>query len=559
MAFFREHWRSFRAVMTASDISFLLLRLSTILGGYIWLLAAPLSTADAAELLRSLIVFFFYSLFLYLLIYLRARAIRQVYALSLILDLLFIYWMVHLQNSFANSFFLGYYLLVALHSFYFGMAFGLLAACLATVLYSLNFLPFAHQVHWTELGIRVSFLFLIALPLGFISRRMQRDKERIEELNRQLADSLESLERMQDKMVRSEKLLALGRLTADIAHEIRNPLSALGGLNRRMLKTLPPDSRERRYAETIAREVVRLEAILRDIVALTMVGEHLRRGDINAVIREAVAYARNICMEDERVRLVENYTPDLPRVYLEPDQLQQVMGQLVCNAVDAIEGEGVITISTGTRFRNEILWVTVTVHDTGPGIPAEQMERLFEPFFSTKRSEQVTGLGLAIVHKIMEDHRGFIEVKSGEGVEGTRFTLYFPYQPEEEDGRKPCWEYLQCGIESDPSRTCPAYPYFGRICWAIAGTLCEGKVTGTFAEKTHNCRQCPVFQEMWRECRPDDGEPLCPRLLGERPGKAGGKNGDAAEATADGTDIIRTRKDRHAPAEGQDMETTGQR
>ncbi|HEB50021.1 MAG TPA: sensor histidine kinase [Desulfobulbus sp.] len=522
MRFLREHWRCFRGVFTASDVSFLLLRLSTVLGGYIWLLAAPLSSADAIDLFKSLIVFFFYSLFIYLLIFLNPARIRQVYGLSLILDLFFIYWMVHLQNSFANSFFLGYYLLVALHSFYFGISFGLLAAALATVLYSLNFLPFAAQVHWTELGIRVSFLFLIALPLGFISQKMQQDRKRIEELNRQLADSLESLERMQDKMVRSEKLLALGRLTSDIAHEIRNPLSALGGLNRRMLKTLPPESKERKYAETIAREVNRLEAILRDIVTLTMVGEHLQRDDINRVIAGAVSYARTICLEGERVRLVENYAPDLPRVYLEPDQLRQVMGQLVCNAVDAIEGEGVITISTGTRFKNEILWVTVSVHDTGPGIPEEQMERLFEPFYSTKRTNQVTGLGLAIVHKIMEDHRGFVQVESGGKGEGTTFTLYFPYQPEEEDGKKPCWEYLHCGIESDPSRSCPAYPYFGRICWAIAGTLCEGKVMGTFAEKTHDCRQCPVFQDMWRECRQDGREPECPRLLGERHARTGG-------------------------------------
>ncbi len=544
MDFLREHWRRFRAVFAASDISFLLLRLSTILGGYVWLLAAPLSTADAIDLLKSLIVFFFYSLFLYLLIFLDPGRIRRVYALSLILDVLFIYWMVHLQNSFANSFFLGYYLLVALHSFYFGISFGLLAAGLATALYSLNFQPFAAQVHWTELAIRLSFLYLIALPLGFISQKMQQDRKRIEELNRQLADSLKSLERMQDKMVRSEKLLALGRLTADIAHEIRNPLSALGGLNRRMLKTLPPESRERKYAETIAREVNRLEAILRDIIALTMVGENLQRGDINKVIGEALDYARAICMEDDRVRIVEEYTPDLPRVYLEPDQLRQVMGQLVCNAVDAMAGEGVITVRTGTEFRNEILWVTVSVHDTGPGIPEEQMERLFEPFFSTKRTGQVTGLGLAIVHKIMEDHRGFIRVESGKG-KGTLFILYFPYQPEEEDGKKPCWEYLHCGIESDPSRDCPAYPYFGRICWAIAGTLCEGKVMGTFAEKTHNCRQCPVFQEMWRECRQDGGEPGCPRLVGQRTGRTAG---DATPAPARAADRTRGSERTEQPA-----------
>jgi hypothetical protein len=135
----------------------------------------------------------------------------------------------------------------------------------------------------------------------------------------------------------------------------------------------------------------------------------------------------------------------------------------------------------------------------------KQSQLIFEPFYSTKRIG--TGLGLTIVHEIMDEHRGFIQAKSDEG-SGTSFTLYFPYQPPEEDKKTQCWECLGCGIETDPSRRCPAYPYFGRTCWAIAGTMCQGKVMGTYAEKTNDCKQCPFFQRC--QSTDDTDLPSCP-------------------------------------------------
>jgi hypothetical protein len=144
---------------------------------------------------------------------------------------------------------------------------------------------------------------------------------------------------------------------------------------------------------------------------------------------------------------------------------------------------------------NSIAWLTVTLRDTGVGIPQDSLEYIFEPFHSTKKTGVGTGLGLPIVHKIMEEHRGFIRVESEAG-KGSMFKLFFPYQSELEDAKMPCWEFIGCGIEKDSTRRCPAYPYFGRICYGVAGTHCEHGISGIYAEKIEECSKCPFYQEL---------------------------------------------------------------
>ena len=95
----------------------------------------------------------------------------------------------------------------------------------------------------------------------------------------------------------------------------------------------------------------------------------------------------------------------------------------------------------------------------------------------------------------MEEHRGFIRVSS-EPERGTSFKFYFPYQKEEDDTKRSCWEFIGCGIEKDSTRRCPAYPYFGRICYGVAGTLCEWGTSGIYAEKIEECTKCPFYKEL---------------------------------------------------------------
>ncbi len=492
-----EHFKWIIQKYSVVDLIFFLLRILTILGGTVWLILAPLSSEDAAAVFKALAAFSVYSALLYSFMFFRPGKTRLVYLASLVFDIIFVFFLVNLRRQLDNSFFLGYYLLTALHTFYFGIKFGLVVATTSAILYLVNVSPYFGHIHWTDLALRIAFLYLIAVPLGLLSGKLRRDKAEIEKLNLYLAETIEYLKRMQAKMVKTEKLSAVGRLTADIAHEIRNPLSALGGMARRLDRRLKDGTREKEYVKVILSEASRLETILGDIFILSSEEPHffeLKRGDINGPVKEAAHFFCDLCTEG-KIRLVEDYAPDLPQVYFNFDQIKQAVGNLVTNAMDALmPGRGSITIRTGTEFTKEILWVTVSVSDTGMGIPEEKKDIIFEPFYSTKRIGHGTGLGLPIVRKIMEEHRGFIRFRSDEGKGITVFTLYFPYQSEDDDKKTPCWEHLKCGIEKDPSRTCPAYPYFGRICWAIAGTLCEGRIMGTYAQKIHECHKCPFYQ-----------------------------------------------------------------
>jgi signal transduction histidine kinase len=439
------------------------------MGGIAWLSLAPLSPDETIRLIKAL--------------------------LSLVLDLIFVFTLVNLNPDFTNSFFLGYYMLTALHSFYFGVNFGLFVAIISCFLYYFNIQSLMYQIHWTDLVLRMVFLFPIAVPLGLLSQNLRKKTYEIERLNLELNKSLDSLTRMQEKLVEQEKLSALGRFTADVAHEIRNPLTAIGGIARRLEKRLVNGTREKSYSDLIISETTRLENILRDVLTYSEKDQnHFEKFDINRTVSEAAPFFCDTCQE-KKIKLIENYFEDLPKIYLHPDHVKQAIGNIMVNGIEAMSDGGTLTVKTNIEKENDINWVTVTVTDTGEGIPHDSLGYIFEPFHSTKKIGIGTGLGLPIAHKILEEHRGFIRVDSEPG-RGSRFKLYFPYQSEEEDAKMPCWEFIGCGIEKDSSRRCPSYPHFGRICYGVAGTLCEIGVSGIYAEKIEECSKCPFYKEL---------------------------------------------------------------
>jgi len=488
-------WKKLITRFSIGDISFFILRLATILGGIVWLSLAPLSPQESTKLIKALIAFSAYSVLIYFIILGGVARLSAIYVISLALDLMFVFTLVNLQPDFTNSFFLGYYMLTALHSFYFGVGFGLIVAIISCFLYFLNMHSLVGHIHWTDLGLRMVFLFPIAIPLGLLSQNLRKKSNEIEQLNQELEHSLESLTRIHRKLVEQEKLSALGRFTADVAHEIRNPLTALGGIARRLDKLLPDRSKEKNYSNLIIAETIRLESILRDVLTYSEKEEnHLQRSDLNKPVAEAAPFFCDTC-QDKKIDLVENYSEQLPQTYLNPRHVKQAVGNIIINAIEAMPEGGILTINTALEEENGINWLTVAINDTGAGIPKDSLDYIFEPFHSTKKTGIGTGLGLPIAHKIMEEHRGFIRVESDAG-KGSIFKLYFPYQPEEADGKTPCWKFIGCGIEKDTTRNCPAYPYFGRICFGVAGTFCEHGISGIYASKIEECAKCPFYQEL---------------------------------------------------------------
>lgn len=233
---------------------------------------------------------------------------------------------------------------------------------------------------------------------------------------------LTELRRMEMAVQRSERLASIGRLAAGIAHEIRNPLASISG-SVEILKTLPgADSETRQLIDIAVREVERLDRLISSLLEYARPRNEERQaldlGEVASEIAKAFEH-------DPRGAEVKVIVDAEPGVMIEgaSGQLRQVLWNLLRNAADAMPSGGTVRIGvekeevTGRRF------ATMVVADTGVGIPREDLDRIFEPFYSTKPNG--TGLGLATVARIVEDHRGNVDIQSDAGA-GTTFTLRFP-------------------------------------------------------------------------------------------------------------------------------------
>lgn len=341
-----------------------------------------------------------------------------------------------------------------------------------------------------EIGLLADTFNVMTEDLKIAKEKMNNWTQTLEE---EIAKKTEELKQSQDKLIQAEKLASLGRLTSDVAHEIRNPLSAVGGFARRLDKIVAGE-KEKEYAGIVVAEVDRLEKILRDVLTFSRDAKfHLERHKLENIISNTLKIYQDLC-EEQSINLMVNTGDNLPDVLIDREQVRQALGNLITNAMDSMPGGGTLTVKAGMQELHEVSFVFLSVSDTGTGIPGEKLPLIFEPFFSTKETGHGTGLGLSITRKIMEEHGGFIKAESSMG-KGSTFSLYFPYQSPEESQKTNCWEYMKCGREKDATIKCPACPNFGRMCWAVAGTFCEGKVQGTFAQKYEDCKKCEFYQK----------------------------------------------------------------
>ena len=488
-----ERLGAMRREIEFADIGFLLLRIVTLPGIFAWFFLEHEPPERLGAFFGIAAYFAAYGILVYLLLFLRPARKRAVYSLSLVFDLSFVALLVVNSGGYESGFFAGFYLLTALHALYFGPLRGFAAAAICAAVYFLAGSRVG-PVDGVDFLLRAVFLILIALPIGLFSGKMRRDKEKIETLNAELRGSLVELTRLQESLFRAEKLSALGRLTSDVAHEIRNPLTVVGGFAKRLEKRLPEGSKEREHARTIVDEVGRLERILKDVLTFSREAkEHVRHTDVNDILAETAHAFGDLCREKSVVLAVEP-AADLPACLVDRDQARQALDNLAANAVDAMPGGGTLTLRSRTDRENGIRQVVIDVIDTGVGIPADRMERIFEPFYSSKASGHGTGLGLSMCKKVMDEHRGSIRVDSVPG-KGSTFSLRFPYVPPEENFETQCWEFIGCGMDraGNAGARCPAYPKYGRICWAVAGTMGEMASCCVTAQKLGDCRKCGFF------------------------------------------------------------------
>jgi signal transduction histidine kinase len=246
------------------------------------------------------------------------------------------------------------------------------------------------------------------------------------EMSRKMAEDIERLRAMSERLVRTERLAAAGTLAAGVAHEVNNPLASISSLIQ-MIQTRPlteeneAETREMlRLAQT---QIARITQVLRDLMDFARERRPERAPlDVPRVIEAGVRLA-SFDRAFRALRLVTDFDPGAPRVMADADQLQQVFLNLLLNARDAMPEGGDLTLRT--RYDERAAEVSVEIEDTGHGIAPEHLSQLFEPFFTTKPAGSGTGLGLAVCYRIIAAHGGRIEVEPREP-HGTRVRVALP-------------------------------------------------------------------------------------------------------------------------------------
>lgn len=278
------------------------------------------------------------------------------------------------------------------------------------------------------------------LAQSFDSMRRQL-KSALEDLNKftqdletKVEERTTQLQLAHQKLLQSDRLASLGQLSASVAHEINNPIAGVLNLTSLMQRIMtnegvPPHriGEFREYLRKATTETVRVGRIVSDLLSFSRRSSPQRtRADLNAVIRSTLSIIDHK-LSLMNVRLDLHLGEDIPRVFCDASQMQQVIINLIMNAAEAMQSKqgGIVVLTTeadATR-RN----FRLRVSDSGDGIPPELREKIFDPFFTTKEEGKGVGLGLAVVYGIIEAHHGDIHVDSDVG-KGTTFTVMIPFE-----------------------------------------------------------------------------------------------------------------------------------
>ena len=257
--------------------------------------------------------------------------------------------------------------------------------------------------------------------------------ERLQETIRQLREAqveiqarLMAQQEAESRLVQAAKLVAVGEMAAGIAHELNNPLTTVTGFAELILDETPQESPHRADVELVLHEALRARGVVRRLLDFARQGERIRaKCDLNEIVEDVLALTKHF-IHTSGVQLEAVFQRDLPWVSVDNNQMKQVFLNLVHNAIQAMPTGGDLDIRTEMRRKDGRDWAVASIHDTGIGISPKDIDRIFEPFYTTRGTHGGTGLGLSVTYGIVTDHGGTIEVESQPG-EGTSFTVWLPY------------------------------------------------------------------------------------------------------------------------------------
>ncbi len=344
-------------------------------------------------------------------------------------------------SSINSSYWPVYFLPVVTAAEYFSPLATLLWTALASAAYCSYLYPALQEYEinaegYGLLGIRILFFFLAAMVVNRYVVETRHQIKRYQDLAETLAETNRRLEQAQAEARRSERLAALGQMSAGLAHEIRNPLGVIKGSAEMLQQKLnEADPLANELADNISSETNRLGSLVTRFLDFARpLHLELVPQDITAVLDRALQSV-SFAQKNGAVRVERNYQANLPLVPLDEGLCEQAFVNLIQNAYDAMGSRGgVLRVAASTVNGSHPRGVEVRIEDTGPGIPAELREQIFNPFVTTKKTG--VGLGLSIVSRIVDGHHGSIRVENKQATgaapdrqHGASFVIFFPADP----------------------------------------------------------------------------------------------------------------------------------
>ena len=312
----------------------------------------------------------------------------------------------------------------------FGVTGSLASTALASGAY-LVFLLWPHNEFHAHVATTTAFLAMVGNLVNVLIHdiRVQMERHRLTAM--QLAEANVHIQQAEDAVRRSDRLAALGQLSAGLAHELRNPLGTMKASAEMLARSVSAENEvAREVAGFISTEVDRTNSLITRFLQFARpLRLQLEKADLAQTLDRAVALVER---EVQGVAIYKNYEPEIPPFPFDAELLERVFYNLVLNAVQATEAGGAVTVKTRAMGPT----VEIAVIDRGAGIDAKQRDSIFNPFFTTK--PQGVGLGLAIVSKIVDEHGGKITVESEPG-KGSIFHVFLPAEPSalQTSGRNP--------------------------------------------------------------------------------------------------------------------------
>jgi two-component system, NtrC family, sensor histidine kinase HydH len=314
-----------------------------------------------------------------------------------------------------------YYFPIVFAALYDGWRGGLLVALLSSAAFFQQFL-FSDDLFTERLINRylelISFCTLAVLT-GVYTDRERQQKKSYQEVASKLSDVYETLQTNFEGMKRAERLSAIGHLSAGLAHEIRNPLASISGAASILRRNLPADEKLERCVHIIDAECQRLNRLLTNFLNFARPRlPSFQQTNLRALLKDVIQVAEH-ALSKRQIRLMDQVDNDLPDVECDPDQVRQVLLNLLINAIEASPDGAAITLSAQAEEGR----VVIRVVDEGSGVAPEHIEKLFDPFFTTKESG--TGLGLPVAHQIVGQMGGNLSARRN-GDRGMTFSVALP-------------------------------------------------------------------------------------------------------------------------------------